>query len=619
MTKERSDNQRLEDLSRAKAKAILSQFVVNDLENDFGLDLEVALTKSGEERQTVQPQNFYIQLKSSHDYGSKDTIAEDVETDDLEYWINQPVPVVLVAYSESTDELYWTVIQSHVWDVLNEENPGWRRQGTSRVRISRDRKLGDLDDLEDTVLRTQNRIVRRQSRGLNIGEGVEFTPEDFSEMDAQIESDILSFKGHTLEKAHQLFKQGRTEEGDELVKEVYEAPRDDKGKLKAIDAQVFLKDSFEPEVAFEVMELAEEGIELASELDEPGDEQYLIIHNHISRLYVLLRKQREFILQQQIQEEAEYDLNGFEYLFLQQARELAEEQLSSATALNNSLSTLLEENLYYEYAVCLSPVLDYISRQLMQLVTLDVVDRDDLREDDRHPFVDQCEQLLDFLSDDEIAFNLNKSLGLYYYHSFEPQKSEERIETAIEIAEELDDDSLVEVTKELLQDVREHPDPYVRYEDSVERPEHEEQNTERYQEAMAEIVESLGYDLSNTDDRQVEALRIGIEDADPSEYFRHCEHLRISYWSSSMLGRMTGVTSLGQKVMWCKHGGTMMGASLEVLFRGFKKDHCEGCEHHCPRDDDWKCTVGWVQEQQDDPEFQKVLDNIEENTPNSGY
>lgn len=615
MTKERSDNQRLEDLSRAKAKAILSQFVVNDLENDFGLDLEVALTESGEERQTVQPQNFYIQLKSSHDYGNKDTVAEDVKTDDLEYWIEQPVPVVLVAYSEAADELYWTVIQSHVWDVLNKENPSWRRQGQSRVKISRDQRLGDLEDLENAIHRTQNRIIRRQSRGLNIGEGVEFTPEDFSDMDAQIESDLLGFKGHTLEKAYQLFNQGRTEEGEELVKEVYEAPRDDKGKLKSINAQVFHKDSFEPEVALEVMDLAEEGIELAGELDEPGDEQYLIVHNFLSRLYVLLDKQKQFIIQQKIQEEADYDLNGFEHLFLQQFRELAEEQLISISAINIALSTLLEESLYYEYAVCLSPVLDYISRQLMQLVALGVVDRDAIREDDEHPFVDQCEQLLDFLSEDEVAFNLNKSLGLYYYYSFEPQKSEERLERAIEIAETLDNDSLVERSKELLEDVREHPDPYARYEESVERPEDVERSTEQYQESMEEVVEFLGYDLSNTDDRQVEVLQIGIDDADPSEYFRHCEHLRISYWSSSMLGKMTGVTTIGQKVMWCKHGGTTIGASLEVLFRGFKQDHCEGCEHHCQRDDDWECTVGWVQEQEDDPEFQKVLDDIEENLP----
>jgi hypothetical protein len=82
-----------------------------------------------------------------------------------------------------------------------------------------------------------------------------------------------------------------------------------------------------------------------------------------------------------------------------------------------------------------------------------------------------------------------------------------------------------------------------------------------------------------------------------------------------MLGRMTGVTSLGQKVVWCEHGGTVMGTSLEVLFEGFKRDYCEGCEHHCPRDDDWECTVEWVQEQEDDSEFQEVLDNIEENTP----
>jgi len=49
--------------------------------------------------------------------------------------------------------------------------------------------------------------------------------------------------------------------------------------------------------------------------------------------------------------------------------------------------------------------------------------------------------------------------------------------------------------------------------------------------------------------------------------------------------------------------------------KSFAYTTCEGCEHHCPRDDDWECTVEWVQEQEDDSEFQEVLDNIEENTP----
>lgn len=616
MAKKRSDNQRLEDLSRARAKEILSPFVVNDLENDFGLDLEVTLTEEGEEYQTVQPQSFYVQLKSSHDYGGGETIAEDIETDDLKFWIQQPIPVVLGAYSEVTDEIYWTIVQNHVWDNLESTNPSWRRQSTSRIRISREQVLIDLNELSTAVIDTQKRIIRRKARGLNIGEGVEFTPDDFSEMDAQIESDLLSYKGHVLEKAHELFQEGRDEEGRDLLEEVYEAPREDEGKLKSITAQVFLIDPFEPEDAFQAVELAQEGIELASELGKPGDEYYLTVQKHVAGLYVLLRKQREHLITVKIKEEAEYDLDGFEYLYQLQAKELATMQFQAIASINDALSTLLEENLYYEYAACLSPVIDYISRQLMQLISLDVVDRDALQEEPTdHPFIDQAVQLLDFLPDEELAFNLNKSLGLYYYHSLRPNAAKERLRTAIEIAQGLSDEDLTERTKEILIQVEDHPDPYEFYREDVDERSPDEVTTEEHQDMIAEVVESIGFDLSDTDDEYVRALLTGIQDADPSDYFRFCEHLRIKYWSSSMLGKATGVTSLGSKVMWCRYGGTRMGHSLEELFGGFQSEYCDGCEYHSPREDDWECTLDWVSEQEQDPEFQEVLVNIEENHP----
>lgn len=620
MGKKRSDNQRLEDLSRAKAKAILSKFVVNDLENDFGIDLEVALTEEDvDDVQEVQPQNFYIQLKSSHDFGDKDNAVWDPETTDLKFWIRQPIPVALALYCEKEDRIYWTIVQDYVWDKLDKSKPGWRRQDYCRVKVSKSQTLDQLDILEDAVIRCQNRILRRHSRGLNIGEGVAFTPSDFSEMDNQIESDLLNFKGHSLMKAHELLNDGKIEEASEILQEVYETPRDDEGKLKSISGKIFLRDPFEPEVAFEVMELAEEGIEIAHQLDKVGEEQFMTVHKHVSGLYVLLRKRRQAYFSRRIQEEGDYEMPGFNYIFNVEMRELAAFELSAAASISDALATLLNNNLYYEYAVCLDPILDFISRQLMELVALDVIDRKELREEGyQHPFVDQCEQLLDFFPENEIAFNLNKGLGLYYYNSYNPEKAKERLQTAIQIAKDLDDERLIERTQEILDQIEEHTDPYEFYEQGVDEDKdrnEEEIPTVEHQRMMRDLVEMQGYDLDDSEDEYVDALKLGIQDANPSEYLRHCEHLRIKYWSTSPFGKATGVSSLGTKVMWCKHGGQTSGLSLETLFNGFKARHCEGCEHHSQRGDDWECTLGKVREQEKDPEFVSFLEKFEKNSP----
>lgn len=192
MTKKRSDNQRLEDLSRGKAQARLSSFVVNELENDFGLDLEVALTEQDtEDIQEVTAQNFYIQLKASSSFEG-DTAKFDIRTADLNFYIQQNIPVVLALYDEKADTFYWCAIQEYVWNKLEREKPDWRRQTTCRMKVDKDYTFENLDILNRTVEDVQKRILRRQSRGLDIGEGVAINAHDFRDMDEQIESDIMN-------------------------------------------------------------------------------------------------------------------------------------------------------------------------------------------------------------------------------------------------------------------------------------------------------------------------------------------------------------------------------------------------------------------------------------------
>lgn len=59
-----------------------------------------------------------------------------------------------------------------------------------------------------------------------------------------------------------------------------------------------------------------------------------------------------------------------------------------------------------------------------------------------------------------------------------------------------------------------------------------------------------------------------------------------------------GIRSLGPKLMWCKYGGGNEGHNLEMQFRHFKQTHCEDCEHHSPRGENWTCTMEDVQEQE---------------------
>ncbi|WP_042662845.1 DUF4365 domain-containing protein [Haloferax sp. ATB1] len=606
MTKKRSDNQRLEDLSRGKAQVLLSQFVVNELDNDFGLDLEVALTEQDtDDVQKVSAQNFYIQLKASSSFEG-DKAKFDIRTADLKFYIQQNIPVVLALYGEESDTFYWCVVQEYVWNKLEREKPDWRRQTTCRIKVDKDYTFEDLDILNRTVEDVQKRILRRQSRGLDIGEGVAINAYDFRDMDDQIESDIMNYKGHSLLKSNELMKQGKESEARKIVEEVLQAPKDDEGKVKSILARLFFIDPMDPDAAIQVLELSTHGIELAEKLGLVGDEQFLRVQREIAKLYILLDKQRDIAIIGSIQEEATYSGGDVLVPLSMEERELLEKKLEVSTELNNALAALLDEGLFFEYAVCLSDVIDFISRQVMGFVALRKVDRDALSERE-HPFVEQAEQLIDFLPEREEAYNLHKSLALYRHHTCNPDTALVHAEKCVELAEQLEDQRLIPLSHDLVEKIKNEPDPYAEF-SNPDLPE-DDRNLEmgERQDMMKRIVEHLGHDVDNPTNEYEIALRQGIEDADPTEYFRHCEHLRMRYYTTSTLGKATGVHTLGEKVMWCKHGGHISGSNLESIFSKFKNCYCEGCEYHSPRGSDWMCTFGWYEDQIEFGDFAEFL------------
>lgn len=610
MSKKRSDNQRLEDLSRGKAQALLSRFVVNELDNDFGLDLEVALTDADTDNiQEVTAQNFYVQLKASSQFEGEQAKIE-MRIADLKLYIQQQIPVILALYDEEADLFYWCTIQEYIWDNLERVKPDWRRQTTHEVKVDKGYTFSDLDLLARTVEDVQKRIMRRHNRSLDIGEGVALNVEDFHEIDEQIESDILSYKGHSLLKSKELMSQGKEREAQKIVEEVFRTPTDDEGKVKSILAKTFFMSSFEPENAIQVINLCNEGIELAETLSMVGDEQYLRAQREIAKLYILLDRQRKISIIASIQEEATYCGEDVLAPLSVEEEALLDEKLEVSTELNDVLATLLDERLFFEYAACLSDIIDFISRQIMGFVALRRVDQSTLS-DREHPFVEQAEQLVDFLPEREEAYNLQKSLALYRHHTKNPDIALTHAKQCVDLAKKLDNQRLISLADDLVQKIQDEPDPYATFSDPNAVEDDRDLEMSERQHMMKMLVEHLGHDIENPSDESDKALKQGIKDADPTECFRHCEHLRMRYYSTSRLGKATGVHTLGQKVMWCKHGGSVTGSDLDTIFSDFKSQYCQGCEYHSPRDDDWVCTFGWYEDQTEFDDFAEFLSDFE--------
>lgn len=613
MTK-RSDTQRLDTRGEAHLNLQLEQYVVNAYENDFGIDFEVNLTTEADAEddnlQQVTGEHFFIQLKSSTGFNSDDSVFADLQTTHIAQYVDQPLPVVLTIYDDEYGDIYWRVVQEFVWDELSRENENWHEQSTVRIRISRSQKLTDHNRLETAIHRTQNRIIRNQSRNLAISEGLSFSPDDFIELERQRENDRLSYRGLTLLKARQHLKRGNFDEAEESISEISESAHDDQAKVKALFMEMMRRNPAHADEALEIVEYAQKAETLAQDLNFEIDELIATVYKHVAGLFVILEKRRTMMVTDVVQDHDEFEVSDYDYLRDMQSRDLLIGELRADGAINRALATLRENDHYYEYAVCLSPIIDYLSSRVMVDTLSPKEDRD---EDEPNPLVDQSVQLADYIPEPETEFNLRKSAAVYYYHTNTSDVAKELLNDARDLAEEIDDHVLVEDTEDLQQRIEEQSDPYDHSNDSEDGDEGGDTIQDR-EEATAQILALQGLDVnldSDPDSGEYDpiesAARLGIKDADPEEYYQHCEHLHVAY-NPSYLGRLTGVGSIGTKTLWCKHSSGMSSASLTRMFSAFRDEYCDGCEHHCPRPDGWELTDEFAEQQVNDPAFQEFLE-----------
>jgi hypothetical protein len=299
----RSNQQVIDKRGSGYLEMQLGSYIVNSLENDYGLDYEVNLTDESVDdvHQEVTGDHFFIQLKSSAGFDSDETVYIDLSTDHISQYLSQPIPVLLVIYDDEYEEAYWHVLQEFVWDDLKNKNKNWREQNTVRIRITRNRTLQDLNRIENAVNRTQNRITRENSRALNIGEGIAFSPGDFQELQEQIKADQLSYKGHRLLEARQRLKRGDEEKAKQAIGKVLKAPEDDEAKVKAYLMKMIMRNYSQTEQAIEIIDLAEEAGDLASTLELEVEGQLLKLYKHVAVLFVCHNKRREIYITDVVQ------------------------------------------------------------------------------------------------------------------------------------------------------------------------------------------------------------------------------------------------------------------------------------------------------------------------------
>jgi tetratricopeptide (TPR) repeat protein len=348
-----------------------------------------------------------------------------------------------------------------------------------------------------------------------------------------------------------------------------------------------------------VVELANEAIKLAENLKKDYLKDCTIIIRDQAILFFILKKMSQIQLGLKIQEAQQEELFSLHYF--QELAKLNQMRLGFVKGMNDSLLNLISNKHVFYYLFALSISIDSITNQVMIFSAFNKTVLDQERKL-RQQFIEQIESTLTGIFDLYIKVGLLRSLANYYYWMLRPEKAASLLSEALNLARKDDNKAFVEGNDKLLERMKSTPDPY----EITNDIEIDEMTVEEYQEMTKKLLVGQGISLEGNDHLTTD-ISMALRDMNPKSYFQFCEHLRIRYVNTSVVGASIGLPSMGAKFVWCKHcKSSIQGFDLQGIFDIFQKENCESCSFLKSRDKEWKCYVKWMKDQQKDlPEFKE--------------
>jgi hypothetical protein len=91
----------------------LCGYSVERIEYDYGYDLQIfTYDENGE----IENGQIYVQLKATNSLiklVDNETVTFKLTRSDLELWLNEPMPCILIIYDAQAQEAYWLYLQSY--------------------------------------------------------------------------------------------------------------------------------------------------------------------------------------------------------------------------------------------------------------------------------------------------------------------------------------------------------------------------------------------------------------------------------------------------------------------------------------------------------------------------
>jgi tetratricopeptide (TPR) repeat protein len=201
--------------------------------------------------------------------------------------------------------------------------------------------------------------------------------------------------------------------------------------------------------------------------------------------------------------------------------------------------------------------------------------------------LEKAREIFAELGDENLLAYAENNLAVYWWSMRDKEKAQGHAEVAVELARKTKNKFIETRMSETLDELEKGALPPADVKKVDYTPEVQEQ-------LLRFTTKEMGFDIKHPKTREDVVVATGMKDLNPERILRYCQYMKVDQVSTSFLGRMSGIPTIGQKRIGCiKFGYGLESFDLDHLSELFKQQHCDACRSRKPRDAPWKWTFEW--------------------------
>ena len=170
--------------------------------------------------------------------------------------------------------------------------------------------------------------------------------------------------------------------------------------------------------------------------------------------------------------------------------------------------------------------------------------------------LEEAKQIFADLGDENLLAYAENNLATYWWSMSNKEKAQGHAKVALELARKTKNKFIETRMSETLDDLEKGNLPPISVKKVDYTPEVQEQ-------LLRFTTKEMGFDIEHPTTKEDIVVAIGIKDMNPERIIRYCQYMKVDQVSTSFLGQMTGISTIGQKCISCvKFGHGLRGFRL---------------------------------------------------------